>query len=203
MTIKNQKFGYDVSLVVMMFLIVAVAGFLSWHPAEAVPNAFFEGVQRDDEALIRQAYDENPSLIESVGVGGQTPLIHAVLTGRLVAVRTLLELGADTTATEKDGYNVMHAAGFQGRAEILEELLLPRRGLVDPLMRQHPDGYYPMHRSCWGREQRHTDTVRVFLDKGGVSPSLAAANGKTCEEMTPNEGTKALILERTEEGYEL
>ncbi len=179
----------------MVFLLSGV-GLL--HPAVAIPNPFFEGVQNDDENLIRQAYDESPTLIESVGVGGQTPLIHAVLTGKLNAVRTLLELGADTAATEKDGYNVLHAAGFQGRGEILKVLL--KKGL-NP-MDQHKDGYYPIHRACWGRDSRHTDTVKVFLENG-VAPDLVAANGKTCADMTSNEGTMALILERSEEGYEL
>jgi hypothetical protein len=30
----------------------------------------------------------------------------------------------------------------------------------------HVDGFIPMHRACWGDEQRHTDTVRVFLEAG-------------------------------------
>lgn len=177
---------------------VFVLGVGLWHPTLAIPNAFFEGVQKDDVDLIRQAYDENPSLIESVGVGGQTPLVHAVLTGKLEAVKALLELGADTSSTEKDGYTVLHAAGFQGRAEILKELL--QKGL-DPLD-QHKDGYYPIHRACWGRERRHTETVKVFLESG-VAHDLAAANGKTCGDMTSNEGTKALILELSEVGNEL
>jgi ankyrin repeat protein len=179
-------------------LVLFVLGVGLLYPVVAIPNAFFEGVQKDDEALIRQAFDETPSLIESVGVGGQTPLLHAVLTGKLEAVRTLLELGADMSSTEKDGYNVLHASGFQGRAEILKVLL--QKGL-NPLD-QHKDGYYPLHRACWGRERRHAETVKVFLESG-VPPDLAAANGKTCREMTSNEGTIALILKTSEGGYEL
>ena len=40
------------------------------------------------------------------------------LGGHLDAAKALLELGADVTVPEKDGYTPMHGAGFQGRAEI-------------------------------------------------------------------------------------
>lgn len=31
---------------------------------------------------------------------------------------------------------------------------------------QLQDGFTPIHRACWGSEQRHADTVRVFLKAG-------------------------------------
>jgi ankyrin repeat protein len=149
----------------------------------------FRAVQLDDETSIKSVIEKDPSLLESKNGGGQTPLINAVLMGKLNAVNTLLDLDADTSQTEKDGYNVLHAAGFQGRADILK-VLLYKKGL-DP-MDKHTDGYYPIHRACWGRETRHTDTVEVFLEYG-ISPNLPAENGKTCAEMTPNEGTRTLL----------
>jgi hypothetical protein len=30
------------------------------------------------------------------------------------------------------------------------------------------DGYTPIHRACWGRQQRHTDTVKALLEDGKV-----------------------------------
>jgi hypothetical protein len=33
-----------------------------------------------------------------------------------------------------------------------------------------------MHRACWGVEQRHTDTVKVFLE-AGVERDLQAVRG--------------------------
>mmetsp|Transcript_55730 Transcript_55730/g.135035 ORF Transcript_55730/g.135035 Transcript_55730/m.135035 type:complete len:197 (-) Transcript_55730:83-673(-) len=184
-------------LIAMCLCIVVVFG------NDNVPNHVFVGVQEDDETSIRAAIEENPSLLDEKGVvGGQTPLIHAVLTGKRLAVKTLVELGADTTATEKDGYNILHAAGFQGRAVILQYLLSDnvKTGL-DPLTDQHSDGYYPLHRACWGREGRHTKTVEVFLDHGGVPFDLKAADGRTCIEMTRNQGTIDLITKRmTEKG---
>ena len=47
----------------------------------------------------------------------------------------LLALGADTSIPEKDGYTILHAAGFQGRAGILPELAA----------HQHPETFDPWH----------------------------------------------------------
>ena len=83
---------------------------------------------------------------------------------------------------------IQHGAGFQGRAEIAKLLL--DHGI--PPLDVHSDGYIPMHRACWGQEDRHTDTVRVFL-KAGVPVRYKAENGKTCWQMTKNKETKKLL----------
>lgn len=57
---------------------------------------------------------------------------------------------------------------------------------------KHSDGYSPLHRACWGSDQRHTDTVEVFLEAG--VPHDLAANGRTCVEMTHNPATRKLLL---------
>lgn len=49
-----------------------------------------------------------------------------------------------------------------------------------------------MHRACWGTEERHTETVKVFLE-AGVPVRHTAANGKTCWQMTKNKETKKLL----------
>jgi ankyrin repeat protein len=135
------------------------------------------------EALITEGAELNVR-----GNGGQTPIMAATLGGATKAFKVLLEKGADTSIGEKDGYTPYHGAGFQGRAEIAR--LLKAHGL-DPLD-THSDGYIGLHRACWGREQRHTDTVRAFL-KMGVDAEHKAQNGKTCLDMTPNEATKKFV----------
>ena len=147
-------------LSILSFLVSLVAATASED------NAIFKGVKDDDAAAIRSAVENDPSILESIGPGGQTPLIHAVLIGKLNAVTTLLELGADTSATERDGYDVLHASGFQGRAEILEVLLKEfakekKAGgfSLDPSTDQHRDGFYPMH-------------VSFTEGKGNIFPSL-------------------------------
>mmetsp|Transcript_60840 Transcript_60840/g.113778 ORF Transcript_60840/g.113778 Transcript_60840/m.113778 type:complete len:180 (-) Transcript_60840:29-568(-) len=150
-------------------------------------------VRQDDPAQIQKALDEGED-INKIGQGGQSPLMHAVLTGNAAAVGFLLEKRADTSIPEKDGYTPMHGAGFQGRAEIAK--LLISHGL-DPRDR-HKDGFTPLHRACWGREQRHADTVRVFL-KAGVPFDEAADNGQRPLEMaTANPATMKLLKRRAE-----
>ena len=141
--------------------------------AYSVSDDIFEAVRKDSEQQIRTAIDAGVD-INTIGPGGQTPLMHAVLSGKLKAVNALLQLGADTTIGEKDGYVPIHGAGFQGRAEIAQALI--DHG-VDP-SHQHSDGFMPIHRACWGQEKRHTETVRVLLENG-VPHDQNANNGET------------------------
>ena len=68
-------------------------------------------VAADDPSAIEKALERAD--INTRGPGGQTPLMNAVLSGKLNAVKVLLSLGADTSIGEKDGYTPMHGAGFQ------------------------------------------------------------------------------------------
>jgi ankyrin repeat protein len=122
---------------------------------------------------------------------GQTPLMFAVLSGNLEAVKVLMEAGADPTIGESQGYTPMHGAGFQGRAEIAD-LLINKYHLNPSDM--HEDGFTPLHCACWGDEQRHTDTVRVLLD-AGVHYNEFSRDGELCMDFTENEGTAALLIE--------
>ena len=56
----------------------------------------------------------------------------------------------------------------------------------------HEDGFIPFHRACWGKEKRHTDTVKVFLD-AGIPYDVKSKDGRTCLDMTENKATKKLI----------
>lgn len=94
----------------------------------------------------------------------------------------------DRSIGEKDGYTCAHGVGFQGRAALVP--VLHRHG-VD-LSEPHRDGYTPLHRACWGRELRHSDTVQAFLD-AGVPPLQTSADGMTCEEMTRNKHTRRAV----------
>merc|ERR1711879_251332 len=146
------------------------------------------GMARQNDVSKWETLDANvlsKSLDEKEEGSGQTPLMAATLAGMDKSVDYLLKKGADATIGEKDGYTPYHGSGFQGRADVAK--ILKKHGL-DPLD-THSDGYIGLHRACWGREQRHTDTVRAFL-KMGVDPNYKSKDGKTCLDMTQNEGTK-------------
>ena len=85
------------------------------------------------------------------------PLLFLALTRPAARLLLGLEM-VDAGVGEKDGYTPLHGAGFQGRAEIARLLLEDARNL-DPNS-FHEDGFAPLHRACWGREQRHADTIR-------------------------------------------
>jgi ankyrin repeat protein len=119
----------------------------------------------------------------------------AVLSGQDGVVGVLLKYGAAVDIGERDGYTPAHGAGFQGRAKIME--ILNKHDGVDVMRDFHSDGYAPLHRSCWGNEQRHADTVQYLLEIG-VDPTLEG-NGKTCAEMTRNPATLAILKKYQDE----
>eukprot|EP01084_Bolivina_argentea_P144290 253192_1 len=150
-----------------------IVGCLSLIVVECVDNALFEAVNTDDPIEIEKLLNSG-SNINTIGPGGQTPLMFAVLGGKLKAAKFLLSKGPDTSIGENDGYTPMHGAGFQGRYEIAKELI--KHGL-DP-RNKHQDGYEPIHRTAWGGEQRHMETAKVLIE-AGVPHDAKATNGKT------------------------
>ena len=189
----SPRSPWSQQLTILVLLLVLT--FYDITPCSAIEptpqSVLLEAVRNDDPTAIERAILTLGADMDLQGGGGQTPLVHAVLSGKQQAVETLLKLGANVDIPEKDGYTVAHAAGFQGRAEILKVLAAHQDKAID-IMQPHTDGYYPLHRACWGREQRHTDTVQAFLDLG-VPPNLPAANGKDCLTMTNNPATRSLI----------
>lgn len=124
----------------------------------------FAAVRSDSPEGLAAALDHGAA-IDQRGAGGQTALMAASLGGAAQSVAFLLARGADATLGEKDGYTPLHGAAFQGRAEVARLLLRDPRVPNE----MHADGYYAAHRACWGREQRHTDTLRAFLEGGDFS----------------------------------
>lgn len=145
--------------------------------ASSDATARLEAAARSNDVAAAKQAVKDGAVINAQGGGGQTPLMAATLSGSTDIVRFLLDehsTQVDFSIGEKDGYTPMHGAGFQGRADIAA--LLIAAGL-DPSDR-HKDGYTPIHRACWGRQQRHTDTVRVLLEQGKVDVN-ELANGNT------------------------
>ncbi|KAK3243531.1 hypothetical protein CYMTET_46824 [Cymbomonas tetramitiformis] len=134
--------------------------------------------------LIKEGVDINTK----GGPGQQTPLMTAVLQGQANMVGLLLDSGADPTIGEKDGYTPVHGAAYQGRANVMKILIDKNFDLNEV----HRDGFTPLHRACWGKEQRHTDTVKLLLN-AGVDPKQPSSTGVECIQMTRNEETKKVV----------
>jgi len=62
---------------------------------------------------------------------------------------------------------------------------------------KHSDGYAPIHRVCWGSDERHDETLKVLLDNG-VDPETQSANGKTPIRMARRPTQKKILLEYIE-----
>jgi ankyrin repeat protein len=112
----------------------------------------------------------------------------STLRGNIDMVMTMLEHGADATVAEKDGYTPPHGAGFQGRPEVMR--VLKEVGGIDVVNSPHADGFFPLHRACWGRERRHAETVEYLLSIGEDPNRRSTGDRKqTCLEMTRNPHT--------------
>lgn len=73
----------------------------------ALPG-IFKAVEKDSVEDLEAHLKADPTQLNAIGPDGQTPLMNAVLTGKVNAVKFLLSKGADTTIGEKDGYTPMH-----------------------------------------------------------------------------------------------
>ncbi|KAF8066398.1 CTTNBP2 [Scenedesmus sp. PABB004] len=185
----------------LVLLLVAAAALSPAAPAAAAAaadaTARLEAAARANDAAAAADAIADGADLNARGGGGQTPIMAATLSGSTDVVRLLLSehrAALDLSLGEQDGYTPLHGAGFQGRAEAAA--LLIAAGL-DPRER-HQDGYAPVHRACWGREPRHTETVRVLLEQGKV-PVNELGNGQTPLDAalrSGNEGTIALLRAR-------
>lgn len=139
-----------------------------------------------DVAALRAALARSPRVNER-GAGGQTALMSACLRGHADAAVILLENGADISLGERDGFTCLHGAGFQGRPDVVTRVL---EAFPSAPNGAHTDGFHPIHRACWGREQRHANAVRAFLH-AGVPHDLRAGSGETPLEISRRVGNKA------------
>jgi ankyrin repeat protein len=104
---------FVVSLLCMLIVLISAS-------IEEKSKAMFEAVRSNKPAIVESLIRQEDRLLNTPGLGGQTPLMAAVLTGSYDVVDILLRLGADATIGEADGYTPMHGAGFQGNNYPLE-----------------------------------------------------------------------------------
>lgn len=165
-------------------LLLATVAVVASDPTEDL----FLAVRKDDPSLIAKALQEGADINTQNPENEQSPLMNAILQGKIEAVKYLLAAGADTSLAEQDGYTPMHGAGFQGRAEIVK--LLVNAGL-DP-NDKHSDGFTPIQRACWGDEQRYTDTVAALLELGATQAG-GDGKGKRLIDTCAPPGSKAIL----------
>lgn len=82
----------------------------------------------------------------------------AVITGKVNIVKYLLEIGADPTIADKDGYTPPHGSAMYGTAQVMEALI---EAGID-VNTYHEDGFLPLHRTCWEYEQVRYCSVVLY-----------------------------------------
>jgi ankyrin repeat protein len=91
--------------------------------AEAV-EAFSEAVFNGDVAEVGRLLDQDGRLVEARVGRGNTPLLLAAARGHVDVVRLLLERGADSEASDDNGFTPLHFAVLSSSDEEVVELLL-------------------------------------------------------------------------------
>ena len=85
-----------------MTMIIAILAFMEKTYGMDIFGAVMKNSMSDIKQILKEHGKEK--IINELGPGGQTPLMHAVLSGKIQAVKYLLKQGADVTIGEKDGY---------------------------------------------------------------------------------------------------
>lgn len=87
-------------------------------------------------------FKSNPALVNKIEGKGVTPLLSAVQLNRTDVSKSLIELGADINAKDKDGWSALHFAAWNGNIDIAKVLLSKglnpddrTKDLATPLMR--------------------------------------------------------------------
>jgi ankyrin repeat protein len=130
------------------------------------------------------------------------PLLDAVKSGDVAAVRSLLERGADPNVAQGDGLTALHLAAQDGKLEIARVLLGAKAAVS---ARTRIGGYTPLHLAAGGG---HTDLVGALLAAGadpsvttttsGVTPlhlAAAAVNGEGAVRILLQHGAPVNVVE--------
>ncbi|WP_051304510.1 ankyrin repeat domain-containing protein [Chitinilyticum litopenaei] len=81
-------------------------------------------VRDDDLARLQHSLAQDPALLDARDEQGWTPLIQAAFSGRVAALLTLLEQGANIGARDRDGYQALHWAALHGHVAVIRHLLV-------------------------------------------------------------------------------
>jgi len=176
----------------LRFVVALVVSSLWLGHAIDIKNTLEQAVHGNSLGAVQAALNAGADINQIMGAG-QTPLMAATLGGHVEIVQFLLQKGANPEIPEKQGYTPMHGAAFQGRAEVAEALI----NYLNPSHQHDGDGFRPIHRACWGKEPRHTATVKVFLE-AGVKHDEEAKDGSTpltISRQVGNQGTIDLLLQ--------
>eukprot|EP00658_Telonema_sp_P-2_P022353 TRINITY_DN18934_c0_g2_i1.p1 TRINITY_DN18934_c0_g2~~TRINITY_DN18934_c0_g2_i1.p1 ORF type:complete len:348 (+),score=93.06 TRINITY_DN18934_c0_g2_i1:68-1111(+) len=120
-----------------------------------------------------------------------TALMHAAGGGHVMAIATLLKLGADLNFKNEQGWSALTAAAIMGRSDAIG-VLVSRGAVVDELSHGpgEVDGFSAL---MWSALGNHPDAVKTLL-KRGANTALVNSNGKSAPDIAFDEEHQ-LVLE--------
>ena len=126
---------------------------------------------------------------DALDVGGDTPLMRAVINGHQSTVDTLLESGADLNIhhTCCEGGMALHFAAERGHDEMVSALLL-RGASKDAL---DFDGRTPLMWAVWNR---HLSTVQLLLESGADLNIHAIDDGSAALHVAADTGHDGIMV---------
>lgn len=130
---------------------------------------FLDAASRGDEAAVRAALDEDPSLLASLSAEEHGELALAIFFGRTEAARAMLAIGFDPAAPGTDGGSALHAACWIGSTDLVARILETGRVAVD--QRDPTHGSTPLGWTAFGSVHRRAPAG----DYAGVVDRLVSA----------------------------
>lgn len=181
----------NVSLLLLCLILMwlgAGAAIAGGTPADRATRELLRAADLGNAARVEAALGQGARMDEArvawTGPDGQPALVAAALRGHAEIVSLLLRRGADPLVTERDGFNVWHAAAFQGRPEVLRVLIDAGAQGYGP---SDVDGFTPLHRASWGRAPRHFKAVKLLVTLGGRACDEPDGNGRPAAAVAKSE----------------
>jgi ankyrin repeat protein len=124
---NKDKFTSDLAEVVSSGSIALVSKFLESSSGEKLQGdlgtvALVAGVLGGSSRVVELLLKKGQIKVESAGKQGNTALLWAALFCKLPVVKTLVENGADTNVTNRDGKGAAQLAAQRGCSEVLNYL---------------------------------------------------------------------------------
>ncbi|XP_076178137.1 ankyrin repeat domain-containing protein 16 [Ptiloglossa arizonensis] len=114
------------------------------------------------KGIIERLAAVYPSLVDARDSSGNTPLHEAIKGGHLAEVEQIIELGADTRATDNVGQTILHVAALTGNTDAVRYIL--KNNLIDI----HAEALFnvtPLVAAC---RSNRVDTIECLKEFGAV-----------------------------------
>ena len=135
---------------------------------------------RGDHAELRAQFEKFPEhhdINAALHPSGLTALKHAIMVGNDTYVKTVIELGADTSAKLFGGGAIHFNAGSCGvRGSVPTLRVLLEHGAAN-VTEEDKNGYQPIHIAARGWKERCVGYVEALLDLDGVDPNVRRLTG--------------------------